>query len=342
MKHKTVPEEHIPSDNTVDGPGSQLRKARERKGLEQTKVASQLHLSESMIKALEWDDYEHLPAAVFVQGYLRKYARLLAIDEEAIIQAYQELQPDTDQQPLARNQPDAVAKELHNDHRLIRYITWIVLVALGVLIFFWWQGRMDSTESPQQTEENRDTIEPAFAPPQEDELKLPQDETLPPIREPDVQPPSSMSEVPLAPADEETPPQPVAPEPVPTEAERTEALAPVSETPATPVSEIPAEIVPLPEAEIEPEMPTPISGGLVVFEFTGPCWVEVRDASGRARIIGVMREGMRRSLDAQLGPFRVVIGDIQEARLSVNGKEYDLRRHTRGKVARFTLDPSRL
>jgi hypothetical protein len=55
-----------------------------------------------------------------------------------------------------------------------------------------------------------------------------------------------------------------------------------------------------------------------------------------------MRDGVSRSLDAQLGPFRVVIGDIKAARLSVNGEAYDLTRHTRGKVARFTLDPSRL
>jgi cytoskeleton protein RodZ len=337
MKHRTVPEENNPSENTVDGPGSQLRKARERKGLDQTKVAAQLHLSQSMIQALEWDDYEHLPAAVFVQGYLRKYARLMGVDEDTVIQSYQELQPDTGQQPLPRNQPDDVAKELHNDHRLIRYIAWIVLLALGVLIFFWWQSRMDTTEPSQPTEESRDTIEPVFAPPQQDELKLPRDETLPPIREPDLQPSPSVPEVPLTPVDEEAPLQPVATEP-----EQTETVAPVSETPAVPVSEIPAEIAPVPEADTEPELPAPISDGLVVFEFSGPCWVEVRDANGRARIIGVMREGMRRSLDAQLGPFRVVIGDIQAARVSVNGEDYNLRRHTRGKVARFTLDPSRL
>ena len=56
----------------------------------------------------------------------------------------------------------------------------------------------------------------------------------------------------------------------------------------------------------------------------------------------MMRDGTSRRLDAELGPFRVVIGDIQVARLSVNGDDYDLTRHTRGKVARFTLDPSRL
>jgi cytoskeleton protein RodZ len=104
-----------------------------------------------------------------------------------------------------------------------------------------------------------------------------------------------------------------------------------------------------PVAQVEPLVPeeppaAPVSAaeGVVVFEFSGPCWVEVRDNTGRARIIGMMRDGIRRRLDAQLAPFRVVIGDIQVARVSVNGEAYDLGRHTRGKVARFTLDPSRL
>ena len=104
----------------------------------------------------------------------------------------------------------------------------------------------------------------------------------------------------------------------------------------------PVEEMQIKAPEETPPQPEAVADGVVVFEFTGPCWVEVRDNTGRARIIGMMRDGVSRRLDAQLGPFRVVIGDIQVARLSINGESYDLTRHTRGKVARFTLDPSRL
>jgi cytoskeleton protein RodZ len=68
----------------------------------------------------------------------------------------------------------------------------------------------------------------------------------------------------------------------------------------------------------------------------------VRDPTGRARIIGEMRSGVRRTLNAQLGPFNVVIGDVNAASLTINGTAYDLSRHARGKVARFTLDPSQM
>ncbi len=357
MKHKTNPEEKIPAENTIDGPGSQLRKARERKGLEQSKVAAQLHLSQEMIQALEWDDYEKLPAAVFVQGYLKNYARLLGVDEAVVIRAYQDLQPDSDQQPLPRNQPDDVARELHSDHRQIRYTAWGVLLALGVLIFFWWQGRMNPAEPPATIDETPDMIEPAFSPAAEDALSLAPEQDSPAVQDalslapeqdspavqdaPDNPAPVTLENriVPSADFTSQTEPA-TGSSPAPSEPEA--ETAPMAEAPSYPAvsEEVPS--LEKGEPEKSPAQAQSAVAGMVVFEFTGPCWVEVRDVNGRARINGVMREGTRRSLGSQLGPFRVVIGDINVARVSVNGEAYNLRQHTRGKVARFTLDPSKL
>lgn len=336
MKHSPAPEATDQSQNTIDGPGSQLRKARERQGLDQGKVAVQLHLSQSLIQALEWDDYEHLPAPVFVKGYLRNYARLLGVNEDAVIEAFQQLQPDEEKQPLPRNQPDPVAKDLHKGPRLGTYAAAGVVLLFAILIFFWWQGRLDDDTDRLSSGDEDMTIDPAFAPadpmPQREgglppmgSGALPDPETVdsisPPMAEEPVGTVESPESVPLPtdPAISRTPVSTPAPEPVETAAAVAEIQEPV-ESPVQPAA----------------------SEGVVVFEFSGPCWVEVRDNTGRARIIGMMRDGVRRTLDTQLGPFRVVIGDIQVVRLSVNGETYDLGRHTRGKVARFTLDPSRL
>lgn len=340
MKQKVSSEENSQSRHTVEGPGSQLRKARERQGLDLPKVAAQLHLNQSMVHALEWDDYEHLPAAVFVQGYLRKYARLLGIDEDAVILTYQELHPDAEQQPLPRNQPDEVALELHNEHRLVRYIVWGSVLVIGVVIFFWWQGRMDSSVPPTSPGDEREVIEPDFPSAEGTGLRLPPQEQLPAIDNAPMESAPAAVISPSATTSESMP--------LPSSTVTPAASEPVQETLAMPENRPP--VMPGERAAVEQE-PTALgestsaaatASGLVVFEFTGPCWVEVRDASGRARILGVMRTGVRRSLDARQGPFRIVIGDIYAARLSVRGEAYDLRRHARGKVARFTLDPSRL
>lgn len=68
--------------------GVRLSAAREKKNLEIEQVAKQLHLDTSIIKALEADDAAALPAAIFVQGYLRSYARLVGLPEEEIIGQY--------------------------------------------------------------------------------------------------------------------------------------------------------------------------------------------------------------------------------------------------------------
>jgi cytoskeleton protein RodZ len=350
MKHKPAPQEQDQLQKTVDGPGSQLRKARERQGLDQAKIAAQLHLNPSMIQALEWDDYEKLPAAVFVQGYLKNYARLLGVDETMVINAYQDLRPDTEQQPLPRNQPDQVARELHNDNRLVRYAIWVVLFVMAVLVVFWWQGRIEPEETPSVSDELYESTEPAFINDQPERTMPPREEILPPIAgETEVD--QGTVEVSTSDMGSVT----IQAEPVPvSQPDVADTVEPVSEeflsqepvTPpivATPPAEpLPEETADIPQVVEPTPAPSEVASGLVVFEFSGPCWVEVRDPSGRARIVGMMQEGMRRSLAARLGPFQVVIGDINVARLTVNGEEYDLGRHTRDKVARFTLDPSRL
>jgi cytoskeleton protein RodZ len=99
------------------------------------------------------------------------------------------------------------------------------------------------------------------------------------------------------------------------------------------VQEAPAEV------EVPPQpAPAPSGGGQWVFEFDGRCWAEVRDATGKALIIGEKRAGYRQAVDADLGPFKVVLGDASVVRLTLNGEPYDLAPHTRGNVARFTLE----
>ena len=60
-------------------PGQHLAKEREEQNLTQEYVASKLHLRVKMVGLLEEDSYAELPQPVFVQGYLRAYAKLLNV-----------------------------------------------------------------------------------------------------------------------------------------------------------------------------------------------------------------------------------------------------------------------
>jgi cytoskeleton protein RodZ len=68
--------------------GARLRAAREARKLELDKVAAELKLDVSVVRALENDDRQHLPAAIFVQGYLRSYARLVGLPEQELVRDY--------------------------------------------------------------------------------------------------------------------------------------------------------------------------------------------------------------------------------------------------------------
>ena len=67
--------------------GDMLRGAREAAGLSIADVAQQLKLHPKQVIALEEGDFNHLPGRTFVRGFARNYARLLQLDQQAVIDA---------------------------------------------------------------------------------------------------------------------------------------------------------------------------------------------------------------------------------------------------------------
>lgn len=66
-------------------PGRQLAAARESCGFTIADIARQLKLSPLQVAAIEADDNQHLPGAVFVRGFIRNYARLVKLDPAALL-----------------------------------------------------------------------------------------------------------------------------------------------------------------------------------------------------------------------------------------------------------------
>ncbi|MGB7932935.1 MAG: helix-turn-helix domain-containing protein, partial [Gammaproteobacteria bacterium] len=69
-------------------PGSMLRTARIQHNLKIEQVAKELHLDTRIVTAMENDDQAALPEPIFVQGYLRSYARLLGLPADDIVSRY--------------------------------------------------------------------------------------------------------------------------------------------------------------------------------------------------------------------------------------------------------------
>lgn len=81
------------------------------------------------------------------------------------------------------------------------------------------------------------------------------------------------------------------------------------------------------------------SPGAVTLAFSGPCWVDIRDADGEVLLFGEMSRGDRETLGGQ-PPYSLVLGNAAAVEVSVGGSRFDVAAIARGNVARFELDPA--
>ncbi len=289
------------------GPGARLRAERERRGLPRERVAAQLHLGEEMVEALEADDYDRLPGAVFVKGYVRNYARLLGIPAEPFLAELYERCPD---QECAKFVTGNVRQEVRSNHLLMRLVTAAIVVGLLALLgVWWWNYKAPKTEeSDAVAVDNGPAAETLGVSPSADRGGETKNGAGIPAASAPVAPASIPTETPLAPA---------------------AGAPPQAETLAPPV------VAPAPAKSVPAAPP----GGKVEITFDKPSWVDIRGADDSFKMIGLFRKG-RRELSGH-GPYKFVIGNVSAVRLEVNGKPYDLRSRTSGNVARFQLDPMR-
>lgn len=106
-------------------PGQRLKGAREEAGLALADVAERLRLSTTIVKALEADDYERLPGAAFVKGYLRNYAKLVGLPADDIANLYQQIRDE--------EQPVETVEVLPPTPRRRNGLIWLAL-AVGVIV----------------------------------------------------------------------------------------------------------------------------------------------------------------------------------------------------------------
>lgn len=71
-----------------DYDGSSLQKIRQYKNISIEQMSKETRISRSYLMALEANDYENLPAAVFTRGFVVQVARLLSLDDVLVAQTY--------------------------------------------------------------------------------------------------------------------------------------------------------------------------------------------------------------------------------------------------------------
>lgn len=339
---------NMPEPN--DHPGRRLRALRESRKLDIERVAAQLHLQRHVVEAIEGDQYERLPAPVFVVGYLKNYARLLGADPAPIVASYRAIVPTRE---ISLGQSSNGSGESASGSGRWVWVVGILLVGVAAgMAALWLRG---------QAESGLDSDALALSPKVEDSARA----IAAPATNPDSSNGTTHAAVTPSPSSETESTISAPPESIPLRRTESRSLANESVTTPEPTEStisIPAETLVAAntlagvqstaaasaesdeeqEAQAEPAVEEPSltpTSTEVVLEFTGTSWIDVRGANGRVVLNGEMRSGDRRVLDGE-PPYKFVIGNTAATQLTIGGRPFDLKGRAQGNVARFSLDPS--
>jgi transcriptional regulator with XRE-family HTH domain len=113
----------------MEFPGKYLKAQRELRNLSLEEIAKSTKIRERFLRAIEEDQYELLPSAVYVKGFLTLYARHLGLDSHDIGLRYQNYL-----KSLTISQPAELEQQIPPPKKRAR--PWPFFVAISAIIFF--------------------------------------------------------------------------------------------------------------------------------------------------------------------------------------------------------------
>jgi len=132
-----------------DSPGRRLREARETRGLSVADVASSIKFSPRQIETLERDDFDKLPGATFVRGFIRCYAKSLQLDYQPLLSMLDQQKPLADAQIQLPQDTGAALPQPGEQRSYLPYLALLVTllaVAVAVATYFDWPGGAGKTK----------------------------------------------------------------------------------------------------------------------------------------------------------------------------------------------------
>lgn len=131
-------DENRHQDDAFETPGSLLRTAREAQGISERDAADRLNLMPDYVGILERDDYQSLRSPPFARGYVRLYGRLLGLDEQRLLAAFDRLRDGNE----AREQEEkrVYSRPMPLQHTGRGGLIGLAVLLLLVLALWWWRA----------------------------------------------------------------------------------------------------------------------------------------------------------------------------------------------------------
>lgn len=309
------------------GVGERLRKAREAARLTITEVADRQHLRPAVISAIENGDYKQIDSELFLKGYVRTYASQVGLDPESVIR-----QLDSELEPLREEQKARVeANPLINIERRKRRKRQIarIVVILVILAVLFYGGSLylareqaevtgqtageGSAPQPGQVEEGTGDALPTGTQITSERIQGGSDGTLESTGSPNDTSGSGVDSgiSDAAGADDGSSVDATVKTQVESGQDVDDSTAELVDNSAGAPSEAADQDTAVrsePLDEVDPAVSVADEGRLTI-EFSGDCWVEVQDSTGRTLEASLRSAGDTLELTAE-PPLRVVLGAV--------------------------------
>lgn len=333
-------------DSQFDTPGSLLSQARDAKGFTAADIAQKLRLKVGIIEALERDEVLSTISLTFTKGYVRSYAKLLGLNENHIIQLFNELHISDDLTPKKMQSFSRKVSREHNDSRWM-IVTYSIIALVILLSILWWvqhqsepffAAKSNVPEAEQSVSESLQT--PVFDAIEDDSFTLNAveiDSELTDLTnateaeaEVDIETGSDLAPYEQAEFADET--TTAIPDFIPnTNPENINQVLTVLENNDPDV-----------ESELrlfaDDNESMQDSNELVelIFSFSGDCWIKITDATGNDIAYGVKKAGRVMPVIGQ-APFSVILGAPRSVNVQYDGEPIDISFLPSDRTGRFVL-----
>ncbi|MBU0806254.1 MAG: helix-turn-helix domain-containing protein [Gammaproteobacteria bacterium] len=308
-------------------PGETLREARESRGWVVAEVAAQLNLTSQRLSQIEQGAFDKLPGHTFARGYVRAYAKLLELDQNRLVMEFDQF-TGSDAAGSSVHSLGRIEGPVSYSQRILRMVSFVLLLALAGLSFFWWQEKTErqaedlATQSLEHVE-----VDGADGTTQIHPLDEPEDQA--------VEAAQMEAETVLPLPSEDTPALPE-----PGVAETPSENVPLQESlPPVVAAAAPVTVEALPAVSAEPA-PTPVQAGageaMVSLTFIADCWTQLTDANGKVLFSALKRKGDSLQLTGK-APLELRLGYARGAQVSLNGSPVDVAPFISGETARLKL-----
>ena len=146
-----------------EGPGKYLKQLRELAERAEASFAAELGISLHQLKALEADDFENLPAPIYMKSYYQRYCAVLGVPDEEFLKVYEHLRQSESPQ-LNRV---SIKEKINSTPVTFGWIKYVVIAVVVAAVLFW-ISTMDLSGMWNQTVGTAETSDQAT------ELSIPQ------------------------------------------------------------------------------------------------------------------------------------------------------------------------